>query len=164
MSRHYNVTWMSFSLKSLAIQHFVYQLMWTHIKETSKSALLTLCEGNSPVTGEFPTQRTSNGENASMWSHHNDVIKGSMVTAVLVTVCQWLIHQKSCSNHTAQWSNNHPSCMMITQLRWYARPYLMWPLCISWGNNFCQYSCSRTSLWHWPLLLTWFNFNPSMDK
>ena len=62
----------------------------------------------------------------------------------------WLVHQKSCSNHTARWSHNHPSCMMITQHRWYARPYLMWPLCISWRNNFCQYSYSWTSLWHGP--------------
>ena len=45
--------------------------MWAHIKETSKSALLTLCEGNSPVTGEFPSQRASNAENVSIWwSHH----------------------------------------------------------------------------------------------
>ena len=28
--------------------------MRTHIKETSKSVLLVPCEGNSPVTGEFP--------------------------------------------------------------------------------------------------------------
>ena len=28
--------------------------MRTHIKETPKSALLAPCEGNSPVTGEFP--------------------------------------------------------------------------------------------------------------
>ena len=33
--------------------------MRAHIKETSKSALLALCEGNSPVTGEFPTQRAA---------------------------------------------------------------------------------------------------------
>ena len=48
--------------------------MRTHIKETSKSALLTLCEGNSPVTGEFPTQRASNDKKASIcWRHHEQV-------------------------------------------------------------------------------------------
>ena len=36
--------------------------MRNHIKESSKSALLTLCEGNSPGTGEFPAQRASNAE------------------------------------------------------------------------------------------------------
>ena len=34
--------------------------MRTHIKETAKSALLSLCEGNSPVAGEFPSQKASN--------------------------------------------------------------------------------------------------------
>ena len=29
-----------------------------------------LCVGNSPVTGEFPAQRASNAENASMWWRH----------------------------------------------------------------------------------------------
>ena len=45
--------------------------MRTDIKETSKSASLALCEGNSPVTGEFPAQRaTSNAEKASIWWRH----------------------------------------------------------------------------------------------
>ena len=40
-------------------------------KTTSKLRATDLCEGNSPVTGEFPTQRASNAENISTWwSHH----------------------------------------------------------------------------------------------
>ena len=35
--------------------------LWRHQMETF-SALLTLCVGNSPVTGEFPAQRVSNAE------------------------------------------------------------------------------------------------------
>ena len=31
-----------------------------------------LCEGNSPVTGEFPAQRASNVENVSIWWRHHD--------------------------------------------------------------------------------------------
>ena len=31
-------------------------------KITSKPRITRLCEGNSPVTGEFPAQRDSNGE------------------------------------------------------------------------------------------------------
>ena len=30
-----------------------------------------LCEGNPPVTGGFPSQRTSNAENVSIWWRHN---------------------------------------------------------------------------------------------
>ena len=32
-----------------------------------------LCEGNSPVTGEFPVQRASNAENVSIWWRHHDI-------------------------------------------------------------------------------------------
>ena len=55
---HYDdITWMLCSLKSLVIWLFVWQLIRTHVKETSKSALLALCEGihrwpvNSPHKG-----------------------------------------------------------------------------------------------------------------
>ena len=43
----------------------------SHVKETSKSALLAPFEGNSPVTGEFHAQRASNGEKASIWWRHH---------------------------------------------------------------------------------------------
>ena len=40
-------------------------------KKTSKLRVTGLCVGNSPVTGEFPTQRVSNAENISiLWRHH----------------------------------------------------------------------------------------------
>ena len=37
-------------------------------------ALLAFVGGNSPVTGEFPAQRASNAENASIWWRHDDVV------------------------------------------------------------------------------------------
>ena len=40
-------------------------------KETSKLRITGLCEGNSPVTGEFPAQSASYAENASIWLRHN---------------------------------------------------------------------------------------------
>ena len=40
-------------------------------KKTSKLRVTGLCEGNSPVTGEFPAQRASNAENAPIrWRRH----------------------------------------------------------------------------------------------
>ena len=33
---------------------------------------LALCAGNSPVTGEFPSQRTSNEANVSIWWRHHE--------------------------------------------------------------------------------------------
>ena len=37
------------------------------------SALLAICVGNSPVTGEFPAQMASKAENVfNWWRHHDD--------------------------------------------------------------------------------------------
>ena len=40
--------------------------------QTSKLALLALCEGNPPVTGGFPSQRASNAEVISILLDHDD--------------------------------------------------------------------------------------------
>ena len=40
-------------------------------KKTSTLRATGLCEGNSPVTGEFPAKRTSTEENASIWWRHH---------------------------------------------------------------------------------------------
>ena len=40
-------------------------------QKTSKLRVTDLCEGNSPVTGEFPAQMASNAKNVSIrWLHH----------------------------------------------------------------------------------------------
>ena len=50
-------------------------------KKTSKLCVTGLCEGNSPVTSEFPAQRASNVENLSIWwCRHGD--KNSWKTCV----------------------------------------------------------------------------------
>ena len=41
-------------------------------KETSKLRVTGLCEGNSPVIGEFPAKIASNAEIFSIWWRHND--------------------------------------------------------------------------------------------
>ena len=40
--------------------------------KTSKLCVTGLCVGNSPGTGEFPTQMASNAENVSIWWRHHD--------------------------------------------------------------------------------------------
>ena len=40
-------------------------------KNISKLHVTGLCEGNSPVTSEFPAQRASNAENVSIWWRHH---------------------------------------------------------------------------------------------
>ena len=49
-------------------------------KKTSKLRVTSLCEGNSPGTGEFLAQRASNAENVSIWwSHHEEYSYGSAI-------------------------------------------------------------------------------------
>ena len=40
-------------------------------RKTSKLRVTGLCAGNSPMTGEFPAQMASNGENVSIWWRHH---------------------------------------------------------------------------------------------
>ena len=47
-------------------------------KKTSKLRVTGLCEGNSPVTGEFPTQIASSAENVSIWWRHHGAHKPSV--------------------------------------------------------------------------------------
>ena len=53
----------------------VYSIVYSRRRSKKTSTLLVtgLCEGNSPVTGEFPTQRASNAENVSLWWRHHDI-------------------------------------------------------------------------------------------
>ena len=53
-------------LKSPALRLFTQPFIQCQYKETSKLLVTGLCAGNSPVTGEFPTQRASNAENVSI--------------------------------------------------------------------------------------------------
>ena len=47
------------------------RLLKAQIKETPRLRVTGLCDGNPPVTGEFPVQRVSNAENVSIqWRHH----------------------------------------------------------------------------------------------
>ena len=46
----------------------------TYKKNTPKLRLTGLRGGNPPITGRFPSQRASNGENISIWWRHHMII------------------------------------------------------------------------------------------
>ena len=46
--------------------------MQARIKEKLKLRVIGLCEGNSLLTGEFPSQRVSNAENVYIWWRHHE--------------------------------------------------------------------------------------------
>ena len=55
-------------------------------KKTSKLRVTGLCDGNSPVTGEFPTQRASNAANVSIWWRHHDTIQPHIASQIIVVL------------------------------------------------------------------------------
>ena len=63
--------WAWWRLKSPASRLFTRPFIRHKSKEQSKLRVTDLCEGNSPVTGEFPAQTASNAVNVSIWWHHN---------------------------------------------------------------------------------------------
>ena len=52
-------------------------------RKTSKLRVTGLCEGNSPVTGEFHAQGASNAENVSIWWRHH----GMEANVIMVADC-----------------------------------------------------------------------------
>ena len=65
--------------------------------KTSKLRVTGLCVGNSPLTGEFPTQRASNAENVTIWWHHH-VINFSWYTRTICCIRHTIILQNQGSN------------------------------------------------------------------
>ena len=59
-------------------------------KKASKLCVTGLCVGNSPVTGEFPTQRASNAENVSIWWRHHEHID-QWPTLINVVMHHWVM-------------------------------------------------------------------------
>ena len=59
-------------------------------KKTSKLRVTGLCEGNSPVTGEFPAQRASNPQNVSIWWRHHAVMIYGITQSQWVTPLTWV--------------------------------------------------------------------------
>ena len=55
--------WVRWHLKSPASRWFAQPFVQTQIKENNRAPRLWLLWGNSPVTGEFPSQRASNAGN-----------------------------------------------------------------------------------------------------
>ena len=50
---------------------FLNRLLRRRSKETSNLRVTGLCAGNSPGTGEFPTQMAIYAENVSIWWRHH---------------------------------------------------------------------------------------------
>ena len=75
----------------------LFNLLFRHrSKKTSKLRVTGLCEGNSPVTGEFPTQMASNAKNVSIWWSHHEL--DMMQHVKIICKLDLLKHIISCAN------------------------------------------------------------------
>ena len=61
-------------------------------KKTSKLRVTGLCAGNSPRTGEFPTQMASYAENVSIWWHHHVITQETLAQDIVREIAKHLIH------------------------------------------------------------------------
>ena len=64
---------------------FLYGLFRRRSTKTSKLRVTGLCEGNSPVTGEFPTQRASSAKNVSIWWRHHAIFVSCHIPCGIIT-------------------------------------------------------------------------------
>ena len=66
-------------------------------KKTSKLCITGLCEGNSPLTVEFPAPRASNVEYVSIWWHHHGLPVAGINGCIIqpnnrnIDVLDWII-------------------------------------------------------------------------
>ena len=65
------MTAMASQITSLTI---AYSTVYWGADQTAKLCVTGLCVGNSPVTGEFPTQMACNAENVSIWWRHHEYV------------------------------------------------------------------------------------------
>ena len=69
---HYDDIIMHAMVSQITSLTIVYSSVYSgRSKKTSNLHITGLCEGNSPVTCEFPAQRASNVENVSIWWRHH---------------------------------------------------------------------------------------------
>ena len=71
---HYSYVIMGATASQITSLAIVYSSVYSGADQRKhKSSASLAFVGNSPVTGEFPTQRVSNAENVSIWWRHHDI-------------------------------------------------------------------------------------------
>ena len=110
---------------------FLKRLFRRRSKKTSKLRVAGLCEGNSPVTGEFPSQRASNAENVSIWWRHHVQGRFSRITYDMLLLVQPLtawFGSVGCKGMMINYTENH-ECLESSQFRIFIIPsnLKLWP-------------------------------------
>ena len=135
-------------------------------KKTSKLRVTGLCEGNSPVTGEFPAQRTSklNAETVSIWWRHHGM---SLLHLVLLNskLTRQQIHLLWPGDpHMCQWAGSSLDQVIVFSCSARGHHWKLWwlivkqtPKTLQWNlhqNKFLHYAFKKVRL---PLISRHFN-------
>ena len=74
--------------------------------------------GDSPVTGKFPSQRSSKAENLSIWCRHhvwqNYLLPGQYLIVKCISKDHAMYHAKM---RHAKYGNSIPICILLTEIR-----------------------------------------------
>ena len=129
------------------------RLLKAQIKWTPKLRVTGLCEGNSPVTGEFPSQRAGNAENVSIWwRHHAYINQHHFVVQVTkyFDIFRMCVSLRSVSSNTINPHTQHINVKQYLFLIYicYILLLLLIKLCVSWRNE------ADTAEFQWPNLTT----------
>ena len=157
-----------------SIECLINSLFRLTTKNHQRSPLLSLCGGNPPMTGGFRTLRDSNGENVSIWGRNNDnnnhcyTFPQSGLNNLVISKMGKTLQTFSINflyiHCTFTFWKGHLKCSNRFNLRLVPVVARRW----TYNNqlpkliSFTQFidACVQ----YLKLLVTWINFNPSVDK
>ena len=109
-------------------------------KKISKLRVTGLCEGNSPVTGEFPAQMASNAENVSIWWRHHVVASWYFFRCVCRLPSPWSVYM--C--YTTDTAHSCPSQISLTSCSKGVDKHFNTDV----NNMFAQKALIKAFIWH----------------
>ena len=132
------------------------RLFRRRLKKTSKLRVTGLCTGNSPGTGEFPSQMASNAKNVSIWWRHHETL---FLRTSYFSVCLiWNDYINSCprSNVWKPGWKQADTCKMFTLFVF--SPIYAWKITpLSWFHEFAPtFEKIPLSLRKW--VRAWYTF------
>ena len=133
---HYSDVIMSRVASQITSISIVYSIACsgTGLRKTSKLCVTGLSEGNSPVTGEFPSQRASNAENVFIWWCHHVCIHVSFVYGltfqllilyfVITVPANFMAHGTEQCQDKSRWNDHHIDTF-LEQKTWFKMAHIM---------------------------------------
>ena len=103
--------------------------------------MTVFCAGNSPGTGEFPSQRPSNAENVSIWWRHHDAYGSSWFALFAAVWCRSILPRLG----SLHWLGVHltPSEAALRTADAYIKRIWSYDDVIKWKHFSCYWPCVR---------------------